>query len=473
MNDSPLVSFIVLSYNYERFIERALRSILDQTVQDFEIVVVDDASVDGSVDRILAIDDKRIRLLCNEKNMGGAASYNRAVSEARGVWLANLDADDWIDPRKTECQLEHAKDDHLVDIIGTYVSFFDENGLPHPDSYVLEQSTNRAHDFNLVDTWIGANHLCRSSTMVRAASHRRIGLDDASMIRAPDYELWTRALRMGCRFAIVPERLTCVRLHARGVTHADPRATLLEMSYAKQRNLLPLAEARSLLCSISRMISWAGNHPSLTRLLPSQRYRLLGMLMLPTEVDDFAHYAAVLSEPAVQPSLAGLGRRALVLVGPDYDSQSEMFKLLDDVKAYIAAKEFFRAEAQKWEHLYREAVRNAARVTVSAEQEIVAVTEHLSKHNAAGSESGSADQISKLLGDIKAYIEAREYHRGQSEEWERRYQELAAYQRDQSSGAAVGGIRNLGCIATCRRACLRVLRLSRRLVPARSGNRAQ
>jgi GT2 family glycosyltransferase len=354
MSKSPLLSYIVLSYNYERYIGKTLQSILDQTVQDFEIVVVDDKSTDNSVAIVSAIEDPRIRLFINEKNLGGAASYNRAVQEARGEWLVNLDADDWIDPRKAEIQLQAVNDDPRLDIIGTYVAFHDENDLPHSSADALEQSVNQAHDLNLVDTWIGANYLCRSSTMVRASAHRRIGLDDPAMVRAPDYELWTRALRLGCRFAVVPERLTFMRLHSRGVTHADPIGTLLEMGYAMQRNLVPLAEARSLFPSITRMVAWVGRHSSLSRLRPLQAYRLIGALMQSTPVADFPQFVALLNDPAVHPELAGIGQRSLTFIGPSADAYLEVGKLLDDIKAYIEAREYFRKESEGWERRYAE-----------------------------------------------------------------------------------------------------------------------
>ncbi|MFX5494461.1 glycosyltransferase family 2 protein, partial [Acinetobacter baumannii] len=79
----------------EEYICTTLRSILEQTVQDFEIVVVDDCSRDRSVEVVRSFNDPRIRLIVNEKNLGGAGSYNRAVEAARGTWLVNLDADDW------------------------------------------------------------------------------------------------------------------------------------------------------------------------------------------------------------------------------------------------------------------------------------------------------------------------------------------------------------------------------------------
>lgn len=354
MTTTPLLSYIVLSYNYERYIAQTLRSILDQTVQDFEIIVVDDASSDASVAIVSALGDPRIRLFVNEKNLGGAGSYNRAVQEARGEWLVNLDADDWIDPRKAEIQLQAVLLDPTLDIVGTYVAIHDENDAPHPSADSLERFVNQPHDLNLVDNWIGANRLCRSSTMVRASAHHRIGLDDPAMVRAPDYELWTRALRMGCRFAIVPERLTFMRLHSRGVTHADPTGAMMEMAYATLRNLVPLAETRALLPSITRMVAWVGLHPSLSRLRPWEAHRLVGLFMQPTQVNDFLEFTALISDESKSPELAAIGQRCLTFVAPTADAHQDAIKLRADIVAFIEARDFYRQQSERWEHHYRE-----------------------------------------------------------------------------------------------------------------------
>ena len=222
MTSVPLLSYIVLSYNYQHYIRTTLDSILRQTVQDFEIVVVDDASSDASVEVIRGYQDPRIRLFINERNIGGAASYNRAVEAARGEWLVNLDADDWIAPEKAERQIAFAAADPGLDIIGTFLTLVDADGNRHADADPIEEMYNKPHAVEWLDTWFHYNPLARSSSMVRRSSHLRVGLDDPAMVRAPDYELWTRFLRHGYRFGMVPEKLTFLRLQARGVTRGDP-----------------------------------------------------------------------------------------------------------------------------------------------------------------------------------------------------------------------------------------------------------
>jgi glycosyltransferase involved in cell wall biosynthesis len=304
----PLLSFIVLSYNYQEYIRTTIQSILKQSVQDFEIIVVDDASTDQSCDVIRSFNDPRIRLIVNERNLGGAGSYNVAVLAARGEWLVNLDADDWIGPDKSARQLGALAKNPHVDIIGTWVTAVDADGKPHPDAD-LELHSNGDYEFNLVDTWIGANRLCRSSTMVRRAAHLRIGLDDAGMVAAPDYELWTRALGQGCRFHLVKERLTFSRVHPRGVTHADRLRSFLEMSFALSKNIVPLVEEKGLSPTFFDLLKWIGASPQLAYLTPRERHRLFGILMAGRVFPTYEEFRGALSKP--DDIIETVGRRAL------------------------------------------------------------------------------------------------------------------------------------------------------------------
>ena len=104
---SPLVSVIVPAYNAEDYVGRALASITSQTVDDLEIVAVDDASSDGTAAELAAAAerDRRITVVTQQVNRGAAAARNRALSMARGAYIAYLDADDeWL-PTKLERQI--------------------------------------------------------------------------------------------------------------------------------------------------------------------------------------------------------------------------------------------------------------------------------------------------------------------------------------------------------------------------------
>jgi len=345
----PLVSFVILSYNYEDQIRKTLRSVLDQTFTDFEVVIVDDASGDGSLGSIRSFDDPRIRLTVNPRNLGGSASFNRGVEAARGTWIVNLDADDWIAPEKVTKQLEVAERDPSLSIIGTWVNVVDESGQPHPQAGEIESHLNRAHLLNSVETWIGQNPLCRSSTMVRRSLYHEIGGSDPAMVRAPDYELWTRALSRGSRFHLLPEALTYYRLHPRGVTHGNPVDTTLELAYATIRNLAPLAEARALHDDWASMLDWLTRRTTDGAVSPPETLRLRGMAVLLPVLSEYAAFRAKLATP--DPVLERAGRYTLpTSLRPTHE---EVEKLMSDIEGYTGARDFWQAQATAWEAQYR------------------------------------------------------------------------------------------------------------------------
>ncbi|NJJ41638.1 glycosyltransferase family 2 protein [Paenibacillus apii] len=127
-----LISIIMPAYNCEKYVEEAINSVLAQTYQNYELIVIDDGSTDGTVKKIenLRKVDNRIRLYINEKNQGVAETRNKGVSIAKGDWIAFLDSDDCWKEEKLEKQIDFA---HKTkgDFIFTGSSFIDENSEPY------------------------------------------------------------------------------------------------------------------------------------------------------------------------------------------------------------------------------------------------------------------------------------------------------------------------------------------------------
>lgn len=354
MRPAPLLSFIVLSYNYADYISRTIASILAQTVQDFEIVVVDDASTDHSCDVVRAFADARIQLLVNDHNQGGAASYNRAVLAARGRYLVNLDADDWILPTKAERQLAAMTRDQ-VDILGSHVRIVGADGQPHPEAPLRESLINQPHDLNRAAAWIGCNNLVRSSTMIDRLAHLRIGLDDPTMVRAPDYELWTRALANGLRFGILPEPLTCYRLHAGGVTFGDPQATFLELAYAMHRNLVPMLERQGCGTGPSQIFAWMTDHAEFARLALPGRHMLAGVFLSALHFPDFAGFRDRIMAGNAGDPVATIGQRAFAMTNAP-NLRAQLAQCQTESADLIKARDFWQqtsiayAEARDFWH---------------------------------------------------------------------------------------------------------------------------
>lgn len=118
------ISVILCAYNEERFINKAIESILNQSLNDFELIVVNDGSTDSTLDIINSYNDNRIRLI-NQKNIGLGASRNKAMKLARGEYVAFLDGDDWFRSDALEIAYSEAKSQN-TDITIFQIKYFDD-----------------------------------------------------------------------------------------------------------------------------------------------------------------------------------------------------------------------------------------------------------------------------------------------------------------------------------------------------------
>ena len=121
-----MISIIVPVYNAEKFIKETVQSVLNQTYTDFELLLVDDCSKDGSVEAIKSFDDKRVILLKQEQNAGAYAARNRGLKEAKGRYIAFLDSDDYWVPDKLEREMEFMERKNAGFVFTGY-EFADEN----------------------------------------------------------------------------------------------------------------------------------------------------------------------------------------------------------------------------------------------------------------------------------------------------------------------------------------------------------
>jgi len=104
MIDKPLVSILMVTYNHEKFISEFIESILASTYQNWELIIVDDGSIDSTVEIAKSYEekDKRINVYINETNLGDYPNRNKAASYANGKYLKYLDTDDLIHPYRFE-----------------------------------------------------------------------------------------------------------------------------------------------------------------------------------------------------------------------------------------------------------------------------------------------------------------------------------------------------------------------------------
>ena len=212
MSGSPLVSVIVPSYNSAGFVVAAVRSALNQTYTNIEVIVVDDGSTDDTR-AILAEFGDSIRYI-HQANQGLPGARNTAIRAAKGSVFAFLDADDeWL-PNKLAVQVPLLMQDERVALVHSDVTFLDvESG----NRYQQYQPRERFQG-NCYQALLFGNNVTPSTVIARASAVREAGDFDSSLVTGcEDHDLWLRLARHHS-FAYTAEPLTVYRLHASNMT---------------------------------------------------------------------------------------------------------------------------------------------------------------------------------------------------------------------------------------------------------------
>ncbi|MGA7391282.1 MAG: glycosyltransferase, partial [Terrimicrobiaceae bacterium] len=203
----PVITVLTTVFNAGRFFEPAIRSILSQTFRNFEFLIVDDASIDGSAEvaEAWAGKDPRIRVIRNAENIGQTACLNQGLQLARGRWIARQDADDLAHPLRLSKQHQFLSIQPSVVLLGTNGRIIDGQdrltGLL--DAPLSQQAITWTSPF--------LNPFMHTSVMFRADVIRDqfCGYSEDYRI-AQDYELWTRIIAT-YQGANLPQRLVCYR----------------------------------------------------------------------------------------------------------------------------------------------------------------------------------------------------------------------------------------------------------------------
>ena len=180
------VTVLLPVYNGERFLRKAIESILNQTFSDFELLIIDDGSSDSTLNIIQSYSDPRIRLFQNNKNLGLIATLNKGLSLAKGKYIARMDADDISHPSRLAKQFAYLSRHPEVGVLGAAVQIIDDN---ENTSDKLRFPTG--HE---VIRW----HLCFSdpivhpSVMIRRGFVNKVGGYNSDVLHTEDYDLWRR-----------------------------------------------------------------------------------------------------------------------------------------------------------------------------------------------------------------------------------------------------------------------------------------
>lgn len=187
--DTPHVSIVVTCYNYGKYVSGCLNSILNQTFENYEVIVIDDGSTDDSQERIQPfLKDKRFRYV-KQSNKGQARAKNRGIDEARGDLIAFLDADDLWEPYKLEHQLP-LFDQKGVGVVYSGLTYINEEGEISPRGIVSQYLRPRRGD--IANYLIYDNFIPFSSAVVKRECFELLGAFNEALNMGIDWDLWLR-----------------------------------------------------------------------------------------------------------------------------------------------------------------------------------------------------------------------------------------------------------------------------------------
>lgn len=193
-------SVIIPTYNRRDFLKKAVDTVLAQTHRDFELIIADDGSTDGTRDMLEAYDDPRLRYVCQD-NQGPAAARNLGLTHAQADWIAFLDSDDWWLPQKLERS-------------AAYIEMYPEIHIFHTEEIWYRRgkllAQKKKHQKPDGQVYCKALPLCCisiSTAVVRRSILEKAGGFDESFPACEDYDLW---LRITSRYPVklIPEALT-------------------------------------------------------------------------------------------------------------------------------------------------------------------------------------------------------------------------------------------------------------------------
>lgn len=210
---NPIVSVVLPVYNGERYLHKAIESILSQTYRDFELLIIDDGSTDDSQRIISGFADPRIRLLVNEHRLKLSGALNRGMTEARGKFIARMDADDIARPERLATQVKYLVKHQDIGLCGSWVKRF---GACRPTVDKNPLSPEEIKAYTLFEC-----AFAHPSVMFRKSFFAKEQLRyNGEFYPSEDFELWSRAVHLfPC--VNIPKVLLDYRVHNQGMTGAE------------------------------------------------------------------------------------------------------------------------------------------------------------------------------------------------------------------------------------------------------------
>lgn len=229
---NPDVSVVIPVYNRESTIKKALRSVLNQTFEDFEVIVVDDGSIDNTQQVVSSIYDPRIKYIRNEKNRGAPVARNRGIKYSRGKYVALLDSDDWWLPEKIEKQVKILDNESKkTGVVYTDLIYKNEDKSKYK---ILKKGIKKHNIYHelLKRNIVGS---C-SSVMIRKLCFEDVGYFDINLPSFQDMDMWIRLAKV-YDFYYLDEPLVVICKHKKNriTKSASTRERGIEIFFGKYK----------------------------------------------------------------------------------------------------------------------------------------------------------------------------------------------------------------------------------------------
>jgi len=236
---TPIISVVIPMYNVERYIEKAIDSVLAQTFTNFEIICVDDGCFDGTLAKVKKYTDRRIRIV-RQENKGLAAARNTGIDAALGMYIALLDADDFWAPQKLELHVKHLQFNPSVGVSYSSSIMVDEQGNSLGVGQYPKLRNIRPQDiFCRNPVGNGSAAVIRRTALAEVGvldidrRRFRVNYFDPEFRQSEDVELWLRiALNTNWKFEGIKQALTYYRINSGGLS-AD-----VEKQFDSWRNIV-------------------------------------------------------------------------------------------------------------------------------------------------------------------------------------------------------------------------------------------
>lgn len=217
----PTVTVAIPVYNAELYLREALESVLSQSYEDFEVIVINDGSTDGSLAilREYEASDSRVRVISRD-NMGLITTLNEIIDNARGDYIARMDADDICMPDRFERQIKFLKENPQVVCVGSKTLLIDDRGYP-----ICPFHESKDHLAADAANMAGKTSICHPTAMMRREAVIRVGGYHKKYKHAEDIDLWLRLAETGEIYSM-GEILLKYRQHLDSIGYRETEAQL-------------------------------------------------------------------------------------------------------------------------------------------------------------------------------------------------------------------------------------------------------